>query len=157
MPKQYWLVKTEPTTFSIDDMKAAGTSEWSGVRNFQARNFMRDQMRLGDGVLVYHSNVEPIGVVGLAEVSREGYPDPTAWDPNDRHYDPKSLPGAPTWFMVDLRYVRHARSVITLHRLKSLPSLKAMKVVQRGVRLSVQPVTPAEWKVLLRLPEWNAP
>jgi predicted RNA-binding protein with PUA-like domain len=157
MPKQYWLVKTEPTTFSIDDMKAAGTSEWSGVRNFQARNFMRDQMRLGDGVLVYHSNVEPIGVVGLAEVSREGYPDPTAWDPNDHHYDPKSLPSAPTWFMVDLRYVRHARSVITLPRLKSLPALEEMKVVQRGVRLSVQPVTPAEWKIVLRLPEWDAP
>ena len=155
MSKQYWLMKSEPTSFSIKDLAACGTTYWSGVRNFQARNFMRDQMRVGDGVLFYHSSVEPIGIAGRAEVTRCGYPDHTAWDPNDAHYDPKSLPERPTWFMVDIRHVQICREVITLARLKGLPALNDMCVVQRGTRLSVQPVRPNEWRVILGLPEWR--
>lgn len=111
-------------------------------------------MRVGDGVLFYHSNVPPIGIAGEAEVVRTGYPDHTAWDPKDRHFDPKSSPHAPLWFMVDLRYVRRCRQIISLAQLKSTPQLAQMIVVQRGVRLSVQPVKLAEWKIIMAFPEW---
>ncbi len=153
--KQYWLMKSEPTVFSISDLAAGGTTYWSGVRNFQARNFMRDRMRVGDGVLFYHSNVEPIGIAGMAEVIRTGYPDFTAWDPKDKHYDPKSTPASPIWFMVDIRFVRACREVISLKRLKTIRGLRAMAVVQRGMRLSVQPVSADEWEIIIGLPEWG--
>ncbi len=152
---QYWLMKSEPTAFSISDLAASRTTHWSGVRNFQARNFMRDQMRLGDGVLFYHSTTEPIGIAGMAEVVKTGYPDFTSWDPSDQHYDPKSTPEQPIWFMVDIRFVRVCGNVISLKRLKAMRELQSMAVVQRGMRLSVQPVSQSEWKIVMGLPEWR--
>jgi len=124
---------------------------WDGVRNYQARNFMRDEMKVGDGVLFYHSSVDPPGVVGIAEVAREGHPDPTAFDPDDIHHDPKSDPENPRWYMVDVRFVRAFPRMVTLEELKAAPGLENMKVTQRGMRLSVQPVTPEEWEIVLRL------
>lgn len=155
MEKRYWLMKSEPTVFSIDDLKKSKTTYWSGVRNYQARNLMRDQMKPGDGVLFYHSNVEPVGIAGAAEVVKEGYPDHTAWDPKDRYYDPKSLPEKPIWYMVDIRFVKACHPIISLKQIKKIPGLKKMGVVQRGSRLSVQPVLPDEWKVVMALPEWT--
>jgi predicted RNA-binding protein with PUA-like domain len=152
---QYWLMKSEPNVFSIDDLKASRTTYWSGVRNYQARNFMRDQMKAGDGIFFYHSNVDPIGIAGMAEVVKSGYPDFTAWDPNDKYYDPGSLPSNPIWYMVDIRFRKKCRSVISLTRLKETPALKKMEVVQRGSRLSVQPVSPEEWKTVLKFEEWS--
>jgi predicted RNA-binding protein with PUA-like domain len=151
--RQYWLMKTEPNTFSIEDLKRAPnqTTGWEGVRNYQARNFLRDQVKVGDGVLFYHSRVEPIGVVGIAEVVREAYPDPTAVDPAHRYYDPKSTPENPTWCQVDIRLVKILPRPVTLQQLKTTPGLEQMKVVQTGMRLSVQPVTPEEWATVLRL------
>lgn len=153
MARRYWLMKSEPDAFSLDDLRAApgGVECWDGVRNYQARNFMRDEMKVGDGVLFYHSRVDPPGIVGLAEVAREGYPDHTAFDPDDPHYDPKSRPEAPRWYMVDVRFVRAFPRMVTLAELKATPGLEAMKVTQRGMRLSVQPVTPEEWEIVLRL------
>jgi len=148
MSRQFWLLKSEPNTYSIDDLQRDGTTYWSGVRNFQARNFMRDRMRIGDGILFYHSNVPPVGIAGFAEVVRVGYPDHTAWDPKDGHYDPKSQPDNPIWFMVDIRYIRHCRTVVTLTQMKAHPALQKMAVVQRGTRLSVQPVRIDEWEVV---------
>ena len=139
---QYWLVKSEPDVFSIDHLKTSKTTYWSGVRNYQARNFMRDRMKVGDGVLFYHSNVEPIGIAGMAEVVKEGYPDFTAWDPKDKYYDPTSLPSNPVWYMVDIKFVKRCRSVIPLKRLKETPALKKKGVVQKGRRLSVKTVAP---------------
>jgi predicted RNA-binding protein with PUA-like domain len=155
MPRRYWLMKSEPQAFSLDDLKACpdGTDHWDGVRNYQARNFMRDEMRVGDGVLFYHSSVDPPGVVGIAEVAREGYPDHTAFDPDDPHHDPKSDPDKPRWYMVDVRFVRAFPRMVTLEELKATPGLEGMKVTQRGMRLSVQPVTPEEWAIVLRLAE----
>ncbi len=152
---QYWLMKSEPNVFSIDDLKASRTTYWSGVRNHQARNFMRDLMKVGDGILFYHSNVDPIGIAGMAEVVRSGYPDFTSWDRKDKYYDPKSLPSKPVWYMVDIRFVKKCRSVISLARLKEVPALKKMRAVQRGSRLSVQPVAPGEWKTILEFKEWD--
>jgi predicted RNA-binding protein with PUA-like domain len=148
-------MKSEPNTFSIDDLMKGKTTYWSGVRNYQARNYMRDQMQVGDGVLFYHSNVDPIGIAGAAEIIKAGYPDFTSWDPKDGHYDPKSPPTKPVWFMVDIAFVKKSREVISLQRLKEIPALKKMVVVQRGSRLSVQPVRAEEWKAILKLPEWK--
>jgi predicted RNA-binding protein with PUA-like domain len=153
--RQYWLMKSEPNAFSIDDLRASKTTYWSGVRNYQARNFMRDRMKVGDGVLFYHSNVEPVGIAGTAKVVKAGYPDFTAWDPKDHHYDSASLPSKPVWYMVDIQFVKKCRSVISLKRLKETPVLKKMTVVQKGSRLSVQSVAPEEWKAILKFPEWK--
>lgn len=152
---QYWLMKSEPTVFSIGDLKASKTTYWSGVRNYQARNFMRDQMKVGDGVFFYHSNVEPVGIAGQAEVIKQGYPDFTAWDPKDKYYDIKSISSKPVWYMVDIRFVARCRAVIPLGLLKETPALKKMGVVQQGSRLSIQPVTAKEWQVILKFPEWD--
>ncbi|MEL7082879.1 MAG: EVE domain-containing protein [Cyanobacteria bacterium J06597_1] len=137
---QYWLMKSEPSEYSIDDLQREGTTHWDGVRNYQARNFMRDVMQVGDRVLFYHSNTKPPGVAGLATVCRTGYPDFTAWDTADKHYDPKSDPESPTWFMVDIEFAEKFSHHVSLAELKAQPELSGMKVVQRGVRLSVQPV-----------------
>jgi predicted RNA-binding protein with PUA-like domain len=155
MARRYWLFKTEPSAFSLDDLKAApgAVAPWDGVRNYQARNLLRDEVRVGDGVLFYHSSTDPVGVVGLAEVVRAGYPDPTAWDPGSAHPDPRSTPESPRWYMVDVRYVRHFPRTVTLAELKRAPALKSMKVVQRGMRLSIQPVTAREWAAVLKLAE----
>lgn len=154
MAKQFWLMKSEPGDFSIEDLRRDHTTCWSGVRNYQARNFMRDQMQVGDGALIYHSTTAPVGVAGMAEVIKASYPDPTAWDKRSRYYDIKSTPDHPIWFMVDIRFVKACREVITLKRLKSLSALRKMCVVQRGNRLSITPVTASEWDTILSLPEW---
>ena len=149
--KRYWLMKSEPNVYSIADLKRDGTTCWDGVRNYQARNFMRDDMRIGDGVLFYHSNVKPMGIYGVAYVTREGYPDHTAFDAADPHYDAKSDPAAPTWIMVDIGYVGVFAEPITLDLLKQTPGLEKMLVIQRGSRLSVQPVSRQEWDIVMGL------
>ncbi|MBD3331400.1 EVE domain-containing protein [candidate division GN15 bacterium] len=151
MAKRYWLFKSEPDCFSIDDLKREGTSHWDGVRNYQARNMLRDDIKRGDGVLFYHSGVQPPGVVGLAEVAKSGYPDYTAWDPESEHFDPKASEYNPIWYMVDVRFVRKLPEMLPLPQLKKEPGLENMMVTQRGSRLSVQPVTTDEWKVMQRM------
>ncbi len=137
----YWLMKSEPSSYSIDDLKSDKNTYWNGVRNFQARNFMRDTMRVGDQVLFYHSSAEPPGVAGVAQVSRAGYPDFTAWDKKDSHYDPKSKQENPLWYMVDIAFVEKFPRLIPLETLKANEKLlKGMPVLKKGMRLSVQPV-----------------
>ena len=150
-PKRYWLMKSEPSVYSIDDLQRDGSTSWEGVRNYQARNFMRDDMRIGDGVLFYHSNAKPMGIYGVAEVVREAYPDDTAFDPASRYFDAKSDPEKPIWLMVDVGYVRTFKAPITLAALKEIPGLEDMMVIRKGSRLSVQPVTPQEWDIVLRI------
>ena len=151
--RQYWLVKTEPGSYSFDDLWKAPkrTTQWDGVRNYQARNFLRDEMKRGDLVFFYHSNCETPGIVGIAEVVKEGYPDSTAFDKRDPHFDPKSDPANPTWYMVDLRAVQRFPRVISLAELKGNPELEGMPLLQQGSRLSVQKVGAAEWNVVLAL------
>ena len=151
--RRYWLVKSEPDAFSFDDLMASPdrTTCWDGVRNYQARNSMRDDMKRGDLVLFYHSSTEPAAIVGVAEVVREAYPDHTAFDPTDPHYDPKSRREEPTWLMVDLRAVEKLEKPLTLTELRSTPGLEKMTLLQKGSRLSVQPVTASEWEIVDRL------
>jgi predicted RNA-binding protein with PUA-like domain len=145
--KQYWLMKSEPIVFSFDDLKAQpGSSDhWEGVRNYQARNYMKE-MRKGDLMLFYHSNCETPGVVGTAEVIREAYPDDTAFDPLSGYYDPKSKPDNPRWFMVDVKWKEAFLRMVTLSEMRSAPELSAMKLMQKGQRLSVMPVTKEEFE-----------
>jgi len=158
-PRRYWLMKSEPDVFSIDDLSRAPgqTTCWDGVRNYQARNFLRDEIRVGDGVLYYHSSAEPSGIAGEAVVVRAGYPDPTAFDRRDAHYDLKSDPARPTWYAVDVRFVRACRPLIPLSRLRRVAALRSMLVLKRGMRLSVQPVTAAEWRAIMTWPGWALP
>jgi predicted RNA-binding protein with PUA-like domain len=151
--RRHWLVKSEPETFSFDDLLASPkrTTGWDGVRNYQARNFMRDGMKRGDLVFFYHSSTEPTAIVGVAEVAREAYPDPTALDAKHPHFDPKSRPDAPTWMMVDLRAVEPLARPVTLAELKSVKGLERMVLLQKGSRLSVQPVSPEEWDIIYEL------
>jgi len=147
--KGYWLVKTEPSVYSIDDLARDGVSMWDGVRNYQARNSMRDDMRPGDRVLVYHSNADPLCVAGVAEVAGEAYPDPTAFDKRDKHFDPKSKVENPTWVLVDLKHVETFAVPVTRKQLLAEASLADMGLLQKGSRLSVQPVRAAEFKHVL--------
>jgi predicted RNA-binding protein with PUA-like domain len=151
--RRHWLVKSEPLAFSFDDLMASPnrTTCWDGVRNYQARNFMRDDMRPGDPVFFYHSSAEPTAIVGVAEVAREGYADHTALDPRDPHFDPKSRADAPTWIMVDLRGVEPLARPLSLDDLRGVPGLERMVLLQKGSRLSVQPVTPEEWAIVYAL------
>ena len=151
--RRYWLVKSEPDTFSFDDLLARPdrTTHWDGVRNYQARNFMRDEMKKGDLVFFYHSSADPTAIVGTAEVARDGYPDHSAFDPKDSHYDPKSKKDEPTWFMVDLRARDRFREPVTLTDLRGVKGLEKMVLLQKGSRLSVQPVTSGEWEIICRL------
>ncbi len=149
--KRYWLMKCEPSSYSIDDLERDGSASWEGVRNYQARNSMRDDMQVGDGVLFYASNAEPSGVTGLAEICKAAYPDHFAFKKGHEYFDPKSKKENPTWFMVDLRFVEKFPAIITLDTLKQTKGLEEMVVTQRGSRLSVQPVTPAEWAAVLAL------
>lgn len=146
----YWLVKSEPEVFSIDDLAACEhqTTHWDGVRNYQARNFMRDDMKIGDLVLFYHSNSKPPAVAGIARIVCEGYVDHTAFDKNDDHYDPKSKPEAPAWIMVDIQLVKKFLRPITLPELRTMKPLAKMTLLQRGSRLSVQPVSAIEFKTI---------
>jgi len=150
---RYWLMKSEPQVFSFEDLwRAEGrTTAWDGVRNYQARNFMRDEMRPGDGVLFYHSSCPEPGVAGLARVAAEARPDPTQFDPDSDHFDGKSDPAAPRWFLVDVQAVERLPRPVPLAHLREEPELAGMALLQRGQRLSVQPVTAAEWKLVRRL------
>ena len=156
MPKasrKHWLMKSEPEVFSFDDLLAAQgqTTHWEGVRNYKARNFLRDEVRAGDGVLFYHSNAEPPGVAGVARVVREAYPDPSQFDPRSEYFDPASSRESPRWVVVDIQGLAALPTFVSLPLLKATAALAAMGVVQRGNRLSIQPVTRAEWRAVLRL------
>lgn len=153
MTMNYWLMKSEPNEFGIDDLSAKPnqTEHWDGVRNYQARNMMRDQMKIGDLVFFYHSNCDAPGIVGIARIAREGYPDHLAFDPDDKHFDPKSTPNNPRWFMVDVQFVRKFARTITLQELKPYPELSDLALLRRGNRLSIMPVTQAQWEFILAL------
>ncbi|PKM12846.1 MAG: EVE domain-containing protein [Gammaproteobacteria bacterium HGW-Gammaproteobacteria-3] len=149
----YWLMKSEPNEFGIDDLinKSGQTEHWDGVRNYQARNMMRDQMKCGDRVFFYHSNCDEPGIVGIAEVVREGYPDFLAFDPADKHFDPKSKPEQPRWFMVDVKFVKKLTRTLTLKELKQHAELQDLALVRRGNRLSIMPVSEPQWDFILSL------
>ena len=153
MTKKYWLVKSEPESFSIDDLAKSKnkTTYWDGVRNYQARNFIRDEMKKGDGVLYYHSNSDPLAVVGACEVVKDGYPDHTQFDSKNLHFDPKAKKENPAWFMVDIKLVKKFRNVVTLEKIKANPKLKKMRLNQKGNRLSVMPVTKVEWDEIQKM------
>ncbi len=153
MTKKFWLFKSEPSEFSWEDLKKSKnkTTFWDGVRNYQARNFLRDEIKKGNGVLFYQSSTEPLAVVGYCEVVKDGYPDHTQYDKRNDHFDPKADPKNPTWFMVDIKLVKEFSKHVTLDSIKSNPKLKSMKLIQRGQRLSIQPVTKVEWDEILEM------
>ncbi|OHA82263.1 MAG: EVE domain-containing protein [Candidatus Yonathbacteria bacterium RIFCSPHIGHO2_01_FULL_51_10] len=148
---QYWLIKSEPSSYSIDDLKRDKTTPWSGVRNFQARNFMRDDMKVGDLALFYHSSTEPLGIVGVAKVASLPYPDPTQFDKTSPYYDPRATKEKPMWFLVDFRFVKKFKRMIALAELKASPSFADMLVTQRGSRLSIQPVAQKHFEKIVTL------
>ena len=147
----YWLMKSEPNCYSIDQLKQDKVTHWDGVRNYQARNMMRDDMQKKDLVFFYHSNAKPTGIVGIAEVSKTGYPDHTAFDPNSDHPDPKSDPENPRWFMVDVKFKKKFKRIVTLEELKQHDFLMDMKLLQRGNRLSVMPIDKKHWDYIVEL------
>jgi len=149
---RYWLMKSEPDEVSVDDVARmpGRTVPWFGVRNYQARNFMRDEMRVGDGVLFYHSSCPEPGIAGIAEVASAPHPDDTQFDPKSPYHDPKSSRDAPRWTLVDVRLVRKTR-LLPLAELRETPALASMRVLQRGNRLSITPVAPGEWRTVLGL------
>ena len=151
--KRYWLFKSEPGNYSFQDLLGEDdkTAEWDGVRNYQVRNFMRDEMKVGDGVLFYHSSAKPTAVMGTATIVREAYPDSTAWEPGAKYYDPKSNPDAPTWLMVDIQADQVFNRPVTLQEIKQNPNLQGMMLVKRGVRLSIQPVEKEDWDEIIVL------
>ncbi len=148
----HWLFKSEPETFSIDALarKPKQTTHWDGVRNYQARNMLRDQIKIGDQAFFYHSNCTPPGIVGIVEIVKAGYPDFTAFDPESNYYDPTSSPEKPRWFMVDIRFVKKFARLITLEELKNQPGLENMQVARRGNRLSITSVSATEWNIILK-------
>jgi predicted RNA-binding protein with PUA-like domain len=150
---KYWLVKTEPSVFSWDDLQTLPhqTTPWEGVRNYQARNFMRDEMKTGDRVFFYHSVAKPQSIMGIAQVVREAYPDRFAFDPQSDYFDPKSSADSPRWVMVDLQFDCAFTPPITLEELKQTPGLEEMRLLRKGSRLSVQPVTAQEWQIVCNL------
>jgi predicted RNA-binding protein with PUA-like domain len=149
----YWLMKSEPDVFGIDDLKRMPdkTDKWEGVRNYQVRNMMRDEMRRGDLAFFYHSNCKEPGIVGIMKIVREGYPDSTAFNPDAKYFDPKSDPANPRWYMVDVRFVRKLNRVITLAELRTHACLEELPLLRRGNRLSVMPVSETEWNYILAL------
>lgn len=147
---RYWLVKSEPDDFSLEDLKNKPVEPWTGVRNYLARNHMRE-MAMGDQVLFYHSNIQPMGIVGIAEVASELYPDPTQFDPNSDYFDPKATKETPRWQLVDLKYVAHLSGILTLPEIKQDPILSEMLVAKTGQRLSVQPVSEDHYQRVLAL------
>ncbi len=149
----YWLMKSEPDVFGIDDLAAMPnqTEHWDGVRNYQARNMMRDQMKKGDQIFFYHSNCKVPGIVGIMKVVKEGYPDFTSWNPESKYFDPKSTQENPRWFMVDVKFVRKFKRTISLTELKNLPELEEMPLVRKGNRLSINPVSEEQWNFILGL------
>jgi predicted RNA-binding protein with PUA-like domain len=147
----YWLMKSEPDAYSIDDLERDGRDMWDGIRNYQARNMMRDDMRVGDKVFFYHSNCKEPGIVGIAKVASKPYPDPTQFDPESKYYDPKSSEDDPRWLLVDVEFVRKLSRTITLAELKAQPLLDGMILLRRGNRLSIMPVDKAHWDHILGL------
>ncbi|MDZ7842538.1 MAG: EVE domain-containing protein [Gammaproteobacteria bacterium] len=148
---QYWLMKSEPDVYGIDELKRFKVDHWDGIRNYQARNFMRDDMNKGDRAFFYHSNCEVPGIAGIMEIAREAYPDHTQFDPDEKYFDPKSDPDNPRWFMVDVKFIRRLKRIITLRELKSYKTLTDMQLVQKGSRLSIMPVTKRQWDFILGL------
>jgi predicted RNA-binding protein with PUA-like domain len=153
----HWLMKTEPEAFSIDDLERVKVEPWTGVRNYMARNLMRDRMQVGDEVLFYHSSCEPPGVAGYARVVRTGVVDATQFDPESKYYDPDSKADAPRWICVDVEYVRRAPRFVPLAELRAHPGLASMMLLQRGARLSVQPVSPAHHAIIVALADRAGP
>ena len=151
MSKRYWLLKSEPEEFSIDALAKVKSEPWSGVRNYQARNFIRDGMQIGDGVLFYHSNCAEPGVVGIAEVASQAHPDPTQFDKRSDYFDPAASREEPRWLLVDVRFKRKLKRTITLNELKGREELEEFALIRRGNRLSVMPVTRAQWDFILGL------
>ena len=149
----YWLLKSEPETFSIDDLKSRPrqTEHWDGVRNYQVRNMLRDQIKKGDLGFFYHSSCTPPGIAGIVEVVKDGYPDFKAWDMRSPYFDPRSTPENPRWYMVDVKLVKKFPRLITLKEIRRQPALKSMLILQKGNRLSITPVTSAEWKAIVGL------
>jgi predicted RNA-binding protein with PUA-like domain len=152
-PHHHWLFKTEPSEFSVTDLASSAnqTTAWSGIRNYMSRNTLRDRIRLGDTVFVYHSSCDDKGIAGIAEVVREAYPDPSAFDKSSEYYDPKSVPQAPTWYALDVRLISEFSKIVLLSQLKKTKGLEKMMVCQRGARLSIQPVTQKEWDIVCKL------
>jgi len=150
---QYWLMKSEPEVFGIEHLEKSPkqTTHWDGVRNYQVQNMMRDEMRKGDLAFFYHSNCKQPGIVGVMEVVREGYPDHTAFDPDDPHFDPKSDPDKPRWYMVDVKFRERFPRTVTLAEMRESPVLQDMLILRRGNRLSVTPITATEWKHIVKL------
>src|SRR6476620_12083951 len=151
MARKYWLMKCEPAAYSIDDLARDGVTGWEGVRNYQARNFMRDQMQVGDGVLFYASNADPSGVTGLAEISKTGDPDPFQFKKGHDYYDPAATREAPIWYTVEIAFVERFPGVVSLETLKNTKGLEEMVVTKKGSRLSIQPVTKAEYDIVVKL------
>ena len=147
-PMNYWLMKSEPDAYSIDDLARDTTEPWTGVRGYQARNYMRDSMQIGDEVLYYHSNANPPGVVGLAKITSAPYPDPSAFDVKSEYYDPKSNPAQPTWILVDITFVKKFDRIMSLEEMRNDPKLEGMLVTRRGSRLSIQPVSAEHFKYI---------
>lgn len=148
---QYWLMKSEPDAFSIDDLKRKGQEHWDGVRNYQARNFMRDGMRIGDRIFFYHSNCAEPGIVGIAEVATDAYPDPSQFDPKSKYFDAASSRDNPRWMLVDVKFVKKLKRTITLKELQADDALADMALVRKGNRLSVMPVGAEEWRHILAM------
>lgn len=146
----YWLMKCEPSAYSIDDLKKDQTAFWEGVRNYQARNFMRDKMKKKDLAFFYHSNAKPSGIVGLMEIVSEGYPDFTSFDSKNKYFDPKSSQEKPIWYMVDVKFVKKFPKIITLNDLREIKGLEEMMVLKKGSRLSIQPVSTNEFNLIMR-------
>jgi predicted RNA-binding protein with PUA-like domain len=151
MTAQYWLMKSEPDAFSIDDLKKKGQEHWDGVRNYQARNFMRDGMSVGDKIFFYHSNCDEPGIVGIAEVATDAYPDPSQFDPKSKYFDAASSRDNPRWMLVDVKFVKKLKRTIALKELQIEPALAEMALVRKGNRLSVMPVGAAEWRHILTM------
>jgi len=153
MARRYWLLKSEPDLFSFDDLKAepGRTAHWDGVRNYQARNLLRDEVKKGDGVLFYHSRISPPAVVGTATVVRDGYPDHTQFDPGAKYFDEKASAEKPRWYMVDIKYGKPLKVAVELPTMREAPGLEEMVLLRKGSRLSVQPVTASEWETILHL------
>ena len=151
--RKYWLFKSEPTEYSFSDLMSEPdqTAEWDGIRNYQVRNLMRDEMKVGDGVLFYHSSTTPMAVIGTAQIVKESYPDPTAWEPGNKHFDRRSTPANPVWLMVDIKAGKEFSRPVTLQEVKDHPTLQYMMLARRGMRLSIQPVAKEEWDELVRL------
>jgi predicted RNA-binding protein with PUA-like domain len=153
MAKKYWLFKSEPDVFSISDLERAPGHKtgWDGVRNYQARNYLRDDVKVGDQVLFYHSNADPPAIAGIAEVVKAGYPDPAAFDKKSKYFDEKSNPGRPIWFIVDIKHVKTFGKPVSLPELRANPKLKDMVLLRKGSRLSIQPVAADEWQSVLEM------